>query len=196
MIPRTSNSNITELSYYSRLAIACAVAGKFDDGGRYIQKAIMSSYFLGCCVAIPNFLYIYVFFLLCVYEQNPSKENRKHIIRISEMGLQSVEDENELISRFWVRIFMLRMIYALLGLSFKGEPITAIYVEPRCISRAKKLLSEVDSLWDTIESRRKIMYFVAKARISQLEEKADYIKTVLYYLNIAISIGEEIYQEI
>lgn len=191
MIKRTSNSTVTELSFHSRLAIACAVAGKFEKGDLHINKAMTLSMLIGRCVEIPNFLYIYVFYLLGVYEHFPSKKNRDLIIHISEMGLQSVEYEEDPICRFWMRLFMLRMIYALLGLNFRGEPIPGIAVEESSIYRAKNLLSEVDRFWSDIETRRKIMYFVAKARISQLEQKKDYAESVIHYLNRAIAIGEE-----
>ncbi|CAC5363548.1 unnamed protein product [Mytilus coruscus] len=191
LIAKTSNSNVTELSYHSRLAIAFALAGKHEDGEDHIQKAMILSTFIGRCVEMTNLLYIYVFLLLCIYEKNPTKIIRDKCLRISELGLQSVEDEEESIREFWLRILLLRMVYCLLGLSYRGDPIRGINVDNGSIRRAKILMTEVDKLWARMETRRKIMYFVAKGRISELEQKEDYLHTVKFYLDKAIKIGNE-----
>lgn len=191
LIAETSNSNVTELSYHSRLAIAFALAGRHEDAEDHIQKAMLLSTLIGRCVEITNLLYIYVFLLLCIYEKNRTKITRDKCLRISELGLQSVEDEEESIREFWLRIFLLRMVYCLLGLSYRGDPIRGINVDNSSIRRAKDLMTDVDKLWTRMETRRKIMYFVAKARISELENKDDFLHSVKFYLDKAIIIGDE-----
>lgn len=191
LIPNTSNSSITHLSYQSRLAIRYALEGKHDDEEEHLQSAICTSLLVGRCVEISNLLYIYAFNLLCRYEKYPTKNLRDKVIHIAELGLQSVDEEDESIREFWMRLFIIRIIYCLLGLSFRGDPISGITIDKHCISRAKLMLSEIDRLWERIESRRKIMYYVAKARVAELERNDGYIDTVSLFLDMAIKIGEE-----
>ncbi|VDI59278.1 Hypothetical predicted protein [Mytilus galloprovincialis] len=191
LIPNTTNSSITHLSYQSRLAIRYALEGKHYDEEEHLQSAICTSVLVGRCVEISNLLYIYAFNLLCRYEKYPIKNLRDKVIHIAELGLQSVDEEDESIREFWMRLFIIRIIYCLLGLSFRGDPISGITIDKHSISRAKLMLSEIDRLWERIESRRKIMYYVAKARVAELERNDGYIDTVSLFLDMAIKIGEE-----
>ena len=115
------------------------------------------SLLVGRCVDISNFLYIYVFVLLSTYEDNPTKDLREKCLRIAKMGLQSVQDEDEPIREFWMRVFLLRIIYCLLGLSYKGYLIEGLYVDKNNIRQAKDLLADTDKMWRTIETQRKSM---------------------------------------
>jgi hypothetical protein len=191
LIPETSNSNITQLSYDSRLAMSCALAGKEGEAEDHLQSAMGLSFFIGRCVEISNLLYIYVFSLLSAYEKCPTQKLRDKIIHIAELGLQSVEDETDSIREFWVRIFTLRIVYCLLGLSYRGDPIYGIIIHRFNIRKAKQLLTDIDKQWEKMESRRKIMYYVAKARIAELEHNYGYIDSVLHFLSLAINIGNE-----
>ncbi|XP_071164866.1 uncharacterized protein [Mytilus edulis] len=191
LIPNTTNSSITHLSYQSRLAIRYALEGKHDDEEEHLQSAICTSLLVGRCVEISNLLYIYAFNLLCRYEKYPTKNLRDKVIHIAELGLQSVDEEDELIREFWMRLFIIRIVYCLLGLSFRGDPISGITIDKQSLRRAKLMLAELDRLWERIESRRKIMYYVAKARVAELERNVGYIDTVSLFLNMAIKIGEE-----
>ena len=191
LIPETSNSNITQLSYDSRLAMSCALAGKEGEAEDHLQSAMGLSFFIGRCVEISNLLYIYVFSLLSAYEKCPTQKLRDKIIHIAELGLQSVEDETDSIREFWVRLFTLRIVYCLLGLSYRGDPIYGIIIHRFNIRKAKQLLTDIDKQWEKMESRRKIMYYVAKARIAELEHNYGYIDSVLHFLSLAINIGNE-----
>jgi hypothetical protein len=92
---------------------------------------------------------------------------------------------------FWVRLFTLRIVYCLLGLSYRGDPIDGIIIHRFNIRKAKQLLTDIDKQWEKMESRRKIMYYVAKARIAELEHNYGYIDSVLHFLSLAINIGNE-----
>lgn len=191
LIPKTTNSSITHISYQSRLAIRYALEGKHDVEEEHLQSAIYTSLLVGRCVEISNLFYIYAFNLLCRYEKYPTKSLRDKVIHIAELGLQSVDEEDESIREFWMRLFIIRIIYCLLGLSFRGDPISGITIDKHSMRRAKLMLAELDRLWERIESRRKIMYYVAKARVAELERNDGYIDTVSFFLNMAIKIGEE-----
>ncbi|XP_063430126.1 uncharacterized protein LOC134712478 [Mytilus trossulus] len=191
LIPHTTNSSITHLSYQSRLAIRYALEGKHDDEEEHLQSAICTSLLVDRCVEISNLLYIYAFNLLCRYEKYPTKNLRDKVIHIAELGLQSVDEEDESIREFWMRLFIIRIIYCMLGLSFRGDPISGITIDKHSLRRAKLMLAELDRLWERIESRRKIMYYVAKARVAELEGNDGYIDTVSLFLDMAIKIGEE-----
>ncbi|KAK3104401.1 hypothetical protein FSP39_001260 [Pinctada imbricata] len=155
----------------------------------FIQSSKMDSFNLQACVEVENMLYIEVFSLLSKYEKEPSIELRDRILLISDNGLQFLEDEDEFSRLFWRRMFLIRMTYCLFGLSMKFQRIPGCYIDHESIHRGKRYLAEIDKCWDGIESRRKIWYYVARARQYELECDMRSMETAIWFVDQAIDLA-------
>ncbi|CAC5393579.1 unnamed protein product [Mytilus coruscus] len=192
LIPYTSNTHVTQVAYDSRLAIAHSIADQDDKGHNFLRQAMASSIYIGHCVELVNMLYIFVFNLICVYEKNPTAQTLEKIMKIAEYSLHCLQEEEECVIRsFWMRMFYLRMVYCLLGISNKGDVIPCCIVLPKHVQRARDLLAEVDKIWNGIETRRQMFYYVAQARIEELENPPEEIDLALEYINMATEIARK-----
>ncbi|CAG2248708.1 unnamed protein product [Mytilus edulis] len=192
LIPHTSNTHVTQVAYDSRLAIAHAIADQDDKSDDFLRQAMSSSVYIGYCVELINMLYIFVFNLICVYEKISTAQTLEKISKIAEYSLHCLQEEKECVIRsFWMRIFYLRMVYCLLGISNKGDIIPGCIVLPKHVQRASDLLTKVDKIWNGIETRRQMFYYVAQARIEELENPPEEIDLALEYINMATEIARE-----
>ncbi|XP_063445006.1 uncharacterized protein LOC134725262 [Mytilus trossulus] len=192
LISHTSNTHVTQVAYDSRLAIAHAIADQDDKGDHFLRQAMASSVFIGHCVELINMLYIFVFNLICMYEKSPTVQTLEKILKIAEYSLHCLQEENDCVVRsFWMRMFYLRMVYCLLGISNKGDIIPGCIVLPKHVQRASDLLAEVDKIWNGIETRRKMFYYVAQARIEELENPPEEIDLALEFINMATEIARK-----
>ena len=190
LIPHTTNACVTGVAYNARMAIASTVAGDFATAHNFLQLSKVDSFNLQACVEVENMLYIQVFILLTQYELKPSAQLREEILQVSSDGLQLLQEEEELSRVFWKRMFLLRMTYCLFGLSMTFHRIPECIINLESIKQGKKYLAEIDRYWDGIESRRKIWYYVARARQYELECDATSITTAIWYIDQAIDIAE------
>ena len=190
LIPHTTNACVTGVAYNARMAIASTVAGDFSTAHNFLQVSKVDSFNLQACVEVENMLYIQVFTLLTQYELKPSAQLREEILQVSSDGLQLLQEEEELSRVFWRRMFLLRMTYCLFGLSMTFHRIPGCIINLESIKQGKKYLAEIDRYWDGIESRRKIWYYVARARQYELECDATSITTAIWYIDQAIDIAE------
>ncbi|XP_033727731.1 uncharacterized protein LOC117317054 [Pecten maximus] len=209
LIPETSNTHVTEVAFKSRMAIACAIADDTERGDEFLTDARVASYHIGPCVQLDNMLYIQVFNYLCQFENNPTDELRDKIITFAGISLQALEDEDDITRIFWKRMFLLRMVYCLLGISNRCDLIPRCVIRQKYVTKARKLMAEIDKIWDGIESRRRMFYHVARARLHELdsrcvkqgiseaarkrhiEEAIMNIEAALFRLETAIALGEE-----
>ncbi|OWF46409.1 uncharacterized protein LOC110455767 [Mizuhopecten yessoensis] len=171
LIPETSNTHVTEVAFRSRMAIACAIAEDTERGEEFLTDARVASYHIGACVQLDNMLYIQVFNYLCKFENNPTDDLRDTIIKLAGMSLQALEDEDDVTRIFWKRMFLLRMVYCLLGISNRCDLIPRCVARQKYVYKARQLMAEIDKIWDGIESRRRMFYYVARARLHDLDSR-------------------------
>ncbi|XP_069107138.1 uncharacterized protein [Argopecten irradians] len=210
LIPETSNTHVTEVAYKSRMAIACAIADDMERGEEFLTDARVASYHIGPCVQLDNMLYIQVFNYLCKFESNPTDDLRDTIINLAGVSLQALEDEDDVTRLFWKRMFLLRMVYCLLGISNRCDLIPRCVTRQKYVTRARQLMAEIDKIWDGIESRRRMFYHVARARLHEIdsncclkqglsemarkrsvEEAMMNIEAAIFRIETAITLGEE-----
>lgn len=190
LIPYTSNTCITQVAHDCRLANVMAITGNVEKGDDFLQSAMLSSLGIGHCVELVNMLYVQVFNLMYVFEQNPTYFTLDKIIKITEYSLHCVSEErNDLIRVFWMRMFYLRVTFCLLGISNNCTIIPGFVVLHKYIKKAQTFIAEVDKMWSGIEARRKMFYYVAQARLYELEDTPDDIELAIEYVNMAIDMG-------
>ncbi|KAJ8312428.1 hypothetical protein KUTeg_009801 [Tegillarca granosa] len=188
IVPQTTNPFITNVSFNAQMGITYAIMGEIDKADEHLKQARASSHNIEQCVEMDHMFYILVFSLICEYEKHPTSDLRDKIMEMADIGLQCSDNDEEDIKIFWRRTFFLRMIHCLLGISCKGAPILGSKITSRCIEKAKNLLAEVDKYWNTLESRRKVWYYVARARVQEIEKNYDSARA---YLQNAIQIATD-----
>lgn len=190
LIPHTSNTSVTQVAYDSRMAIAYAIAKQDDIADDHIKNAMAAALNIENCVELVNMLYIYVFNLICAFEKMPTSQTLDKIIQIAQHSMNCLSEEKyDVIRMFWMRMFYLRKIFCLLGISNKCHIISGYTVPKKHVNNAKALIAEVDKLWEGIEERRQMFYQVAQARLAELEGTIDDLETAVDYIKEAIEIG-------
>lgn len=167
----STDASISEVVFFGRKANALAIAKKFSEGEDMVKQAHCCANFTGPCLEIANMIYIDVYFKLWQFEQTPTTELKESLLYEGSKGLWALSEEEEEIRNLWKRMFLLRMIFCLVGLSNKGRCIPGCVIREEDMDRAEKYMNEID-LKD-IEARREMMYYIAKARIKQLRRMFD-----------------------
>lgn len=167
----STDASISEVVFFGRKANALAIAKKFSEGEDMVKQAHCCANFTGPCLEIANMIYIDVYFKLWQFEQTPTTELKESLLYEGSKGLWALSEEEEEIRNLWKRMFLLRMIFCLVGLSNKGRCIPGCVICEEDVDSAEKYMNEID-LKD-IEARREMMYYIAKARIKQLRRMFD-----------------------
>lgn len=167
----STDASISEVVFFGRKANALAIAKKFSEGEDMVKQAHCCANFTGPCLEIANMIYIDVYFKLWQFEQTPTTELKESLLYEGSKGLWALSEEEEEIRNLWKRMFLLRMIFCLVGLSNKGRCIPGCVICEEDVDRAEKYMNEID-LKD-IEARREMLYYIAKARIKQLRRMFD-----------------------
>ncbi|XP_053383958.1 uncharacterized protein LOC123564993 [Mercenaria mercenaria] len=168
LVSETSNTSITDVVYFGRLANANSIAGNFHNSEDMLTEARCRAYNTGPCLELVNMLYTEVYVKLWEFEKYPSEKLRKQLMMWGRIGIESLEHEDVDTKTFWRRMFILRMAFCLLGIGNRANVIENCPVDKDCLSQARNLLSDIDRTWYGIETRRKMFYFVAKARLGEL----------------------------
>ena len=180
---KSTDASISEVVFYGRKANALAIAKKFSEGEDMVKQAHCCANFTGPCLEIANMIYIDVYFKLWQFEQTPTSKLKESLLYEGSKGLWALSEEEEDIRNLWKRMFLLRMIFCLLGLSNKGRCIPQCIISEEDVERAERYILEIDL--ENIEARREMMYYIAKARIQEL-------KGLLYDAKMEIDKASEI----
>jgi len=169
LVSSSTNTIITDIIYYGRLANANAIANNFENGKRMLCAARQSACALVPCLELANVYYIEVYVRLWEFESHPTYELKKELIDMGHDGLRCLENEDEDIKVLWTRMFILRMVFCLLGIGNRANIINGYDPSNDDIEEAKCFLANFDQYWDGIETRRQMFYSVARARLNELE---------------------------
>ena len=97
---------------------------------------------------------------------------------LGRIGLESLEFEDYDTILMWRRIFILRMVFCLLGIGKCTNLISNCDVDNENIRISEELLAKLDESFEGMDQRRKMFYYVAKARLFQCREHTE--EAVMY----------------
>lgn len=140
----STDASISEVVFFGRKANALAIAKKFSEGEDMVKQAHCCANFTGPCLEIANMIYIDVYFKLWQFEQTPTTELKESLLYEGSKGLWALSEEEEEIRNLWKRMFLLRMIFCLVGLSNKGRCIPGCVICEEDVDRAEKYMNEID----------------------------------------------------
>ncbi|XP_052796892.1 uncharacterized protein LOC128229192 [Mya arenaria] len=183
----TSNTLLTDGVYLGRLANANAIAGRFNESTHMIKAALCNAFSIGPCFELVFMIYNAVQVMLYSFENSPTAENRRALLLFGNIGLQYAEQEISESKMMWRRSYVLRMVFCLLGLGNKASVIKNCPVDATCIVEAKTLLADIEKNLTGIETRREMLYYVAKARLAELtQQHQDCLDNLRISQNLAI----------
>lgn len=86
----TTNTNLFNVAYQSRLAIASAVRGEIEDSNKYLSAALMKSLGISDSSIITNMYYFASYIKGCEIERNPTSAIKDEILKFIDLGLQTL----------------------------------------------------------------------------------------------------------
>lgn len=139
----TTNTNLFNIAFQSRLAIASAVIGEIEDAKKYLSAALVESLGISSCSVVTNMYYFGVYIKGCEFERNPTSAIKEEIIKFIDLGLQTLSTQNSDDQEFWKKKFLQRRIYCYLRLSNKAYPISNFEKDSGHLKEASKLIAEL-----------------------------------------------------
>ena len=123
--------------------------------------------FAGPCLEIANMIYIDVYFKLWQFEHYPNRKLQKELIFAGYKGLWALAEEDEDTRKLWTRMFLLRMVFCLLGIGNKANLVENYTPSENNILDAEKFLEAISL--EGIETRRAMFYWMAKSRLFEMQ---------------------------
>ena len=171
-IEDTSNPDVSRVILYSRKSIASSTTGNFDDSDNFMKHALSYAEATGSCVEVIDMHYKNVVVNLSKLNITPHDENlRNAILYESQRGLWMLAAENDDVCLFWTKAFLLRMVFAHLGIGKSCRMIENYIPKITSISKAEQILQH-KSL-NELEHRRQMLLMCAKARLNELKGHLD-----------------------
>ncbi|OWF46167.1 uncharacterized protein LOC110456086 [Mizuhopecten yessoensis] len=170
LVHDSSNTMMTDVSYYGRLANANAIGGRFSEGKYMLMKAQCSASNFTACLEVANMYYIQVYVLLWEFEATHSQKLKQSLIEIATKGMASLQEEDNEIRILWTRMFLLRMIFCLLGIGNRANILPGFSPSQEDVMQALNLLQKLrwEGIWKGIETRREMFFWVAMSRLNAL----------------------------
>ena len=187
LVPFTQNVWATDVVYYVGKAYANFMAMNIEYGENMLTAARVGVYNTGPCVELINVLLMETYYLLCKYEISPTIKIKEDLLMWGNIGIESLEEEDDEMKIFWRRMFILPMVFCLLGIGNKVSIIPGAYIDANCIQMAEQLLADIDKHFEGIAQRREMFYRVARARLNQLLGRTD---DALIHISLAENLAE------
>ncbi|KAL3847973.1 hypothetical protein ACJMK2_018860 [Sinanodonta woodiana] len=190
ILPKTSNVSLMKMVMFGRLANAFVYKSRkdYDMAEQIINAGRQLTIEVENCPLKIDFYYLDVHYLLRKFERDPRESLQKQLIATARKGLELLEGEEESIRCQWTLMIMMRMIFCLLGISNYCRIIVGCTVH---LAHAKDLLGNVDIMWQYMEQKRKLLYYMARARVAELEDNLD---LALSYLATATGFASNIHK--
>lgn len=177
-IEDTSNPDVSRVILYSRQSIASSTTGNFDESDNFMKNALICAEATGACVEVIDMHYKNVVVNLSKLNITPYDEDiRNSILYECQRGLWMLAAESDDVRLFWTKAFLLRMVFAHLGIGKSCRMIENYVPNITSLTKAGQILKH-ESL-NELEHRRHMLLICAKARFSELKGHLDSAKEFL-----------------
>ncbi|KAK3611397.1 hypothetical protein CHS0354_034839 [Potamilus streckersoni] len=167
LVSETSNPLITNMILFTRVSIENAMQGKFEEGETDLKMALQNACQTNPCLEKADMYYRIVHFYHRKFEHYPSDETRKSLMTFAEIGLGMLGQEADVVQCQWRVLFCIRMIFGQLCMSTECR-IIPLNVSIAGIEKSKQLLAIIEESWEGITNKTKLLYYMAKARLSEV----------------------------
>lgn len=178
VIPFTSNPRVSSMTYLARYGSAVAMKNSIDDGLTYVQFAKEHAEYVTPCKDTGMVYYIEVNLLSQKYEKDPTQCLKTTILRTSEQGIAQFNSENDEIRKDYQRMLLLKMVFCYLGVGLFCKKIEKAQTTSSERDEAKKVIDfiETPDVWQGMEKRRKMLFYVAKSEYYKQQGNMDLAK--------------------
>lgn len=161
-----------------------------DEGLAYVQYAKEHSEYVTPCKDTGMVYYIEVNLLSQKYESHPNDILKRNILRISEQGIAQFNREDDDIRKDYQRMLLLKMVYCYLGVGLFCKKIENANTTNEDREEAKKVIDFIETrdVWQGMEKRRKMLFYVAK---SEYYKQQGVMDQALVYAKQAEKLGKK-----
>ncbi|KAK3580884.1 hypothetical protein CHS0354_008169 [Potamilus streckersoni] len=174
ILPFTTNPTVSSMTYLARYASAKSMMESLEAGLGYLNYSKQHAEMLQPCKETGMVFYIEINLLSQIYEKNPVPDLKKQILQRTELAISHFNTEEEFGNDFH-RMLLLKKVFCQLGIGLFGKRIAGVEVDSEDTICAESYLSylEQPDIWNEMESRRKMLFFIAKCELCRRQGKID-----------------------
>lgn len=174
-IPFTTNPQVSSMTYLARYGSAISMLESLDVGLGFLQYSKHHAEHVVPCKETGMVFYIEVNLLSQKYEQNPSDNIKKSILKTAELAISQFSGEDENVQKDYQRMLMLKMVFCRLGIGLFGKRINSVKVDDSDREAAKNYMDFIEKpdIWEGMEKRRKMLFQIAKSEFYRQHNQID-----------------------
>lgn len=160
---------------FCRYGSAISMLESIDVGLGYLQYSKNHAEHVVPCKETGMVFYIEVNLLSQKYEQNPSSEIKKSILKTAELAISQFSGEDENVQKDYQRMLMLKMVFCRLGIGLFGKRINSVKVDDSDREASKNFMDFIEkpNIWEGMEKRRKMLFQIAKSELYRQHNQID-----------------------
>ena len=149
-----------------------------DHGLEYLERAKEHAEGVAPCYETGMVFYIEVNLLTQKYETSPTDDLKTRILKTAELAIAQFGDEREDVKIDYQRMLILKMVFCYLGISLLCKKLGNVTPSVEDLNSAEKCLTFVEKpeVWDGMENRRKMLFYLAKSVLYQRKGNTDIAK--------------------
>jgi len=170
----TTNPMITTMMFLARFGSSLVMAGKpLDEGLSYLHQAKQHMDFIPACRETGIVLYIEYNILSQKFAASPSEELRRTLLQQGGNAIDHFDKEDEEIGLDFKRMILLKICHVHLGIGLFLDFLPDVSVTEHNRQCARCFLEQVrhPRMWNRMETRWKMFYYIAKSRFLEIENK-------------------------
>lgn len=159
-----------------KLAITAAKDNNVEQTDQYIAQALTIAVTVQPCLATISLFHDILYSYRSLFNFNPTRAMLNRVIKWGSKAMNSIIDESEDVQLTWKRLFLQYMFLSLLRINAVFEMLDTEDVDQLDLNMAQDALSQYSRLLPGIPARRKMIYYLSKARYSELTEDFEYAR--------------------
>lgn len=146
-----------------------------EAGLAYLAYAKQHSEMVQPCKETGMVYYIETNLLCQLYERTPTEDLKEKVLSTTKTSIAQFQNEPDDIRKDYERMLLLKMAFCHLGLNLFGKRIENAILVSGDKKLAKGCLDFIErpDIWERMESRRKMLYYIANAEFYRQEKNMD-----------------------
>lgn len=172
LVSKTSNPIVSRIRHHARFGVALYLGDQDQRAQEFLEESLVDAKtYLGSGRDVGNCIFALVNFRLKRYAESKSQEEKMQTLGLIEEGLRHFENEEDEIRHNWIGVYYDKKISCLLGLKPSGRCNTNASISREDLQMVKDVLCEMEKRISELDNRRKIHFYIAKARLNEMESK-------------------------
>lgn len=172
LISKTSNPLVSRIRHHARFGVALFLGDQDQKAQEYLDASVTDAKtFLISGRDVGNCIFALVNYRLKRFAESTTQEEKLKTLEFVEEGLRHFENEEDEIRNNWRGVYYDKKLSCLLGLKPSGRCNTIANISNKDLQIAKDVLCEMEKRLSELDNRRKIHFYIAKARLTEMESK-------------------------